>query len=69
MTELTVVIPIKNEAPALEQLYRELTDTLTAWGRPYEVIFVDDGSTDDSSAGTSDKPRRLPQGSRTRADA
>jgi len=50
MTELTVVIPIKNEAPALEQLYRELTDTLTAWGRPYEIIFVDDGSTDDSFA-------------------
>jgi glycosyltransferase involved in cell wall biosynthesis len=48
MTELTVVIPIKNEAPALEQLHRELTETLTAWGRPYEIIFVDDGSTDDS---------------------
>jgi glycosyltransferase involved in cell wall biosynthesis len=48
MTELTVVIPIKNEAPALEQLHRELTETLTAWGRPYELVFVDDGSTDDS---------------------
>jgi glycosyltransferase involved in cell wall biosynthesis len=48
MTELTVVIPIKNEAPALEQLHRELTETLTAWGRPYEILFVDDGSTDDS---------------------
>ena len=44
MTELTVVIPIKNEAPALDQLYRELTETLSAWGRSYEVIFVDDGN-------------------------
>src|SRR5213075_2279815 len=29
-------------------LYRELTETLTAWGRPYEILLVDDGSTDDS---------------------
>jgi glycosyltransferase involved in cell wall biosynthesis len=50
MTELTVVIPIKNEAPALQELYRELTETLTGWGRSYEVILVDDGSTDDSFA-------------------
>src|SRR5499427_5414553 len=46
--ELSVVIPIRNEAPALEELYRELTERLTAWGRPYEVLIVDDGSTDES---------------------
>src|SRR5215831_321310 len=46
--ELSVVIPIRNEAPALEELYRELTERLTAWGRPYEILFVDDGSTDES---------------------
>ena len=46
--ELSVVIPILNEAPNLEPLYRELTETLGAWGRPYEVIFVDDGSSDES---------------------
>jgi len=46
--ELSVVIPVRNEAPALEELHRELTDTLTAWGRPYEIIIVDDGSTDKS---------------------
>jgi glycosyltransferase involved in cell wall biosynthesis len=46
--DLSVVIPIYNEAPNLEPLYRELTDTLGAWGRPYELIFVDDGSTDRS---------------------
>jgi glycosyltransferase involved in cell wall biosynthesis len=48
MIELSVVIPIRNEAPALDELHRELTDTLRAWGRPYEIIIVDDGSTDDS---------------------
>ena len=48
MIELTVVIPIRNEAPSLEDLHRELAATLDAWGRPYEVIVVDDGSTDES---------------------
>ena len=47
MTELSVVIPIQNEAPGLEALHRELTEVLAAWGRSYEVIVVDDGSTDD----------------------
>jgi glycosyltransferase involved in cell wall biosynthesis len=46
--ELSVVIPIRNEAASLVELHRELTDTLARWGRPYEIIVVDDGSTDDS---------------------
>ena len=46
--ELSIVIPICNEAPALPQLHRELTETLRASGRSYEVIIVDDGSTDES---------------------
>ena len=48
--DLTVVIPIYNESPNLRQLHAELTATLEAWGRPYEIVTVDDGSTDDSYA-------------------
>ena len=48
MIELSVVIPIRNEAPSLAELHRELTNTLDAWGRSYEIIVIDDGSTDDS---------------------
>src|SRR5438094_714512 len=48
MVELSVVIPIRNEAPSLEELHRELTETLRLWGRSYEIIIVDDGSTDES---------------------
>jgi glycosyltransferase involved in cell wall biosynthesis len=48
--DLTVVIPIRNESPSLVELHGELGATLTAWGRPYEIILVDDGSTDDSFA-------------------
>jgi glycosyltransferase involved in cell wall biosynthesis len=46
--ELSVVIPIRNEAPNLAELYRQFTETLEAWGRPYEILLVDDGSTDAS---------------------
>jgi cellulose synthase/poly-beta-1,6-N-acetylglucosamine synthase-like glycosyltransferase len=42
--ELSVVIPIRNEAPSLVELHREFTETLTAWGHPYEIIVVDDGA-------------------------
>jgi glycosyltransferase involved in cell wall biosynthesis len=46
--ELSVVIPIRNESPNIDPLYVEVTDALQRWGRTYEVIAVDDGSTDDS---------------------
>ena len=48
MIELSVVIPIRNEAESLDDLYRELTAALEPWGRPYEVVVIDDGSTDES---------------------
>ena len=48
--DLSVVIPVHNEAPSLAALHRELTETLTRWGRPYEIVAVDDGSTDESFA-------------------
>jgi glycosyltransferase involved in cell wall biosynthesis len=46
--DLSVVIPIYNESPNVRQLHAELTATLEAWGRPYEILAVDDGSHDDS---------------------
>ena len=46
--ELSVVIPLRNEAPSLPELYREFTDTLEQWGRSYELVLIDDGSTDET---------------------
>ena len=48
MLDLTVVIPVRNEAASLAELHRELVQTLIAWGRSFEIIVVDDGSTDES---------------------
>jgi len=48
--ELSIVIPLYNEAENVEPLYAELSVALNELGRPYEVIVVDDGSRDDSFA-------------------
>src|SRR5829696_6753383 len=46
--DLSIVIPVQNESPNIKPLYDELTQTLVQYGRSYELIIVDDGSTDDS---------------------
>jgi glycosyltransferase involved in cell wall biosynthesis len=46
--ELSIVIPVLNESPNIEELYHELTETLVRGGRSYEIIVIDDGSTDDT---------------------
>ena len=46
--EVSVVVPVLDEVESLAILYRELTAVLEPLGRPYEVIFVDDGSRDGS---------------------
>ncbi len=45
---LSIVIPIHNEEPAILPLYDRLTAVLESLQRPYEIIFVDDASTDRS---------------------
>jgi len=50
MPELSVVVPVFDEADNLEPMWAELRDVLDGVGRPYEVIFVNDGSTDGSDA-------------------
>lgn len=46
--EISVVVPMRNESPNVAQLYKELTTTLEAFGRSYEIVAIDDGSTDDT---------------------
>jgi glycosyltransferase involved in cell wall biosynthesis len=49
--DLSVVIPIYNEAKNVEKLYEKLEEVLSKLDKSYEVLLVDDGSTD----GTTDE--------------
>jgi glycosyltransferase involved in cell wall biosynthesis len=49
--QLSVVIPLLNEEESLKELYHWLSEVLEANGFSYEVIFIDDGSTDGSWGG------------------
>jgi polyisoprenyl-phosphate glycosyltransferase len=57
---LSVVVPLLNEEEVLEQTYRTLKAHLDGLGERYEIIFVDDGSTDRSRVILADKVRTDP---------
>jgi glycosyltransferase involved in cell wall biosynthesis len=46
--DVSVVLPVYNESDSLPRLVPELTVALERLGRSYEIIAVDDGSSDDS---------------------
>lgn len=48
--DLTLIIPLHNEEDNILPLYGNLSDQLHLVGRTYEIILVDDGSTDTSLA-------------------
>jgi glycosyltransferase involved in cell wall biosynthesis len=48
--ELSIVVPVLDEEGNLPSLHGELTAVLGSFGRSYEILFVDDGSTDASFA-------------------
>jgi len=43
---ITVLVPAYNEAESLPELHQEITQALGQVGRPWEVLYVDDGSRD-----------------------
>jgi glycosyltransferase involved in cell wall biosynthesis len=46
--EISVALPVFNEADNLDELNERLTSVLTATGRTWEIVYVDDGSADAS---------------------
>lgn len=46
--DLSIVIPVCDEGENVEELYDELHRVLSRLGKKYEIIFVDDGSIDDT---------------------
>ena len=51
----SIVAPIFNEIDSLPELYRRIAEVMNSNGEPWELILVDDGSTD----GSTDKIRQL----------
>lgn len=57
---VSVVIPVLNEAPNLEPLAEEIERAMSGGDSSYEVIFVDDASTDDTPRVLASLTKRLP---------
>ena len=45
----TIVVPVYNEEPVIEETYKRLTAVMEQTGGPYEIIFINDGSIDSSA--------------------
>ena len=45
--KISIIIPVFNEGSSLEELYRQITDSIKIYNE-YEIIFIDDGSSDES---------------------
>ena len=50
MAELTIIVPTFNEEKVVESFYGQLNDVLEKSGISYEVLFVNDGSTDNTKS-------------------
>ncbi len=46
MVELSIILPVYNESSNIPELYQRLTATLSQLPLTYEIIFINDGSTD-----------------------
>lgn len=45
---VSIIVPLKNESDTLVELFERVRDVFTKLGRKFEIIYVDDGSTDGS---------------------
>lgn len=46
--DLSIIIPVHNEEGSIRELYKKLYSTLSLMEKTYEIIFIDDGSTDNT---------------------
>ncbi|MDD3818992.1 MAG: glycosyltransferase, partial [Actinomycetota bacterium] len=53
--DVSIVIPVYNERESISKLYEELSKTLSEISVNYEVLLIDDGSTD----GTFDELKKI----------
>lgn len=57
---ISVLIPLLNEQGSLPELQQRLHDTLDGIGKPYEIIYINDGSTDNTQRILEDFHERFP---------
>lgn len=58
---LSIVVPVYNEADNLELLYTRLTNVLDKMAKSYEIIFIDDGSRDNTESILDDLHHKRPE--------
>ena len=63
--DISVLVPILNEEESLEELNRRLEASLESTGKSYEIIYINDGSTDGTQTHDRGLPRRRIAGSRS----
>jgi len=61
VVDLSIVVPVFNERESIAELLQTLTSTLPSLGRSYEVLVVDDGSTDGTDRVLDELAARDPQ--------
>lgn len=57
---ISVLIPLLNEQESLPELQQRLHDALEAIGKPYEIIYINDGSTDNTQCILENFHQRFP---------
>ena len=57
---ISVLIPLLNEQESLPELQQRLRDALDNIGKPYEIIYINDGSTDNTQHILEDFHKRFP---------
>ena len=61
VTSLSVVVPVFNEAGSIAPLTAELHEVMEGLGVDYEILFVDDGSTDSTPSRLAEAKQRYPR--------
>lgn len=59
--DLSVVVPLKDEEESLAPLHASLTEALRSTGKPYEILYIDDGSADGTPRRLAETARRDPR--------
>lgn len=58
MTDLSIIVPLYNEEENVRLMYEAIRDALTPLPQACEIVFVDDGSRDDTFKRAQNLPRR-----------